>query len=209
MRSRRYGGGRAFSASFRGGSVEAAAAMRPTSSTPTRSPPRSEAAPLKPSDGTGRSSSSTFSASFRGGSVEARRTTSRGSPLLRCSPPCSEAAPLGSASVAGRQDPPDSVQPARGRVVGRRRVGWRRLSRSPSKRRARSHQLRALGRRGWTRTTMTLSHGTFAGAQFPAVACGAGGRSSASSVRSRCVPAARVLLPAVRSRADLLLARVR
>jgi len=69
--------------------------------------------------------------------------------------------------------------------------------------------LRALGRRGWTRTTTMLSHGTFAGAQFPAVGCGAGGRSSASSVRSRCVPAPRVLLPVVRSGADLLLARVR
>jgi hypothetical protein len=31
-------------------------------------------------------------------------------------------------------------------------------------------KLRALGRRGWTRTTTRLSHGTFAGAQFPAVA---------------------------------------
>jgi hypothetical protein len=110
--------------------------------------------------------------------------------------------------VDGRQDPPDSVRPAPpGSWPRRSRVAT--IGTIAIKRKGPEVDLRALGRRGWTRTTTMLSHGTFAGAQFPAVGCGAGGRSSASSVRSRCVPAPRVLLPVVRSGADLLLARVR
>jgi hypothetical protein len=74
MRSSRAARSARFSASFRGGSVEARIPSAMPLLTPTRSPPRSEAAPLKHATSRlPRPPEREFSASFRGGSVEATR----------------------------------------------------------------------------------------------------------------------------------------